>query len=323
MNMSEKTEKKSDAPESIGVSVIIPVYNAENYLRNCLDSILAQTMDSFEVILINDGSTDSSGEIIAEYAAANPGRIRSLTVENGGQGRAKNFGIEMARGEFILNVDSDDRIAPDMLEKMVAAAEKNEADVVVCDFYRMIDGERIYESAMLTPNPMSAVGQCWNKLFRRSLIGDVRYPSGLWYEDSEFSGKLMLRSSKTVFVPEALYYYYIGHPSTMNNQRAEKNLDIIPVLDHIREYAEAEGLPIDFDFFILTHVVLEAIKRVNRQSAADKKQVIRRLREYAHKNLPDILSSETFRAEPRNRRIIMWLNYHGLEDVSEFLLKLK
>ena len=305
------------------ISVIIPVYNAENFLRICLDSVLEQSFDDYEVILINDGSKDSSGAIIEEYREKYPEKIRSKTVDNGGQGRAKNFGIEMARGEYILNIDSDDRIAPDMLEKMYSAAEKENADIVICDFVRVVDGEEIRESARLTSNPLSAVGQCWNKLFRRSLIGSVRYPEGLWYEDTEFSGKLMIRSSKTVFVPEALYYYTIGHPSTMHNQNSQKNLDILSVLDHIRAFAEENQLPIDFDYFILTHVVLEAIKRVNRQDSLDKKQVIRKLREYARENLPDISASETFRSEPRNRRMVMWMNYYGLENAAEFLLKVK
>lgn len=305
------------------VSVIIPVYNAERFLRPCLDSVYAQTLRDFEVILINDGSADSSLEIIREYMDRYPEKTICRTVDNGGQGRAKNFGLDLAAGEFVINIDSDDSIAPDMLEKMVAAAEQNDADVSICDFYRVEDGKKIYESAMLSSHPMSAVGQCWNKLFRRSLIGDVRYPVGLWYEDTEFSGKLLIRSRKTVFVPEALYYYRIGHPSTMRNQNARKNLDILPVLDHIRSYAEENSLPVDFDYFVLTHVVLEATKRVNRQNSPDKKQVIRELREYARKNLPDLSSSETFRAESRNRRLIMWLNYHGMEDISEILLKIK
>ena len=305
------------------VSVIIPVYNAEKFLRTCLDSVLNQTLEDYEVILINDGSTDSSPAIIGEYQEKYPDKVRSLTVDNGGQGRAKNFGIDLSRGEYITNVDSDDRIAPDMLEKMFTAAVENDADVVVCDFWRVVDGKEIYEAAKLTDNPLSAVGQCWNKLFRRSLVGEIRYPSGLWYEDSEFSGKLMISSRKTVFVHEALYYYNIGHTSTMRNQVSGKNLDIIPVLEHIREYAKEKELPLDFDFFVLTHVVLEAIKRVNRQNSPDKKQVIRELREYARRNLPDISSSKAFRAESRNRRLVMWLNYHGLENISELLLKMK
>lgn len=305
------------------VSVIIPVYNAEKFLRNCLDSVMDQTLDSYEVIAVNDGSTDSSGQIIEEYMNMYPEKMLSLTVENGGQGRAKNFGIDMARGDFILNIDSDDAIAPDMLEKMYSAAMKEEADVVICDFFRVIDGKKYYESSMLTSNPLSAIGQCWNKLFRRSLIGDVRYPEGIWYEDSEFSGKMLIRSRKTVFLHEALYFYTIGHTSTMHNRNTRKNLDIIPVLNHIRECAEEEGKDIDFDFLVITHVVLEAIKRVSAQKTEESKEVLETLRAYARKEIPQLTSSKAFREEPRNRKMIMWLNYHGLEKISNILLSMK
>ena len=302
------------------VSVIIPVFNAENYLEKCLDSVLGQTLDDYEVIIINDGSTDSSQRIIDGFCSAYPDRIVSMTVENGGQGRAKNFGLDIARGEYVINIDSDDYIAPDMLEKMYSAGIDQSADVVICDFFRVTDGVKIYESSMLTENPLSAVGQCWNKLFRKSLIGDVRYPSGLWYEDTEFSGKLLIKSEKTVFVHEALYFYNIGHPSTMRNSNTKKNLDIIRVLDHIREFAAENRIELDFDYFILTHVVLEAIKRVSAQKTPDSRETVRTLRDYARTNLPDIGSSEAFRSESRNRRIIMWLNYHGYDRLSNFIL---
>ena len=308
------------------VSVIIPIYNSEKFLEKCLDSVYAQTLKDYEVILVNDGSTDTSGEIIERYKAGFPEKTVLLTVENGGQGRAKNLGLDLARGEYVLNIDSDDYVAPDMLEKMVLAGDENNADVVICDFYRIVEGRQYYENARLTPNPLSAVGQCWNKLFRRTLIGEVRYPCGRWYEDTEFSAKLLLRSEKTVFVKEALYYYNIGHPSTMRNSNAAKNLDIIPVLEQIRQYAEDNGLPLDLDYFVLTHVVLEAIKRVSSAEGGDgkeRRETVRKLRTYAREKLPHILSSPAFREETGNRRLIMWLNYQGMDGLSNLLLKIK
>lgn len=305
------------------VSVIIPVYNSEKYLRDCLDSVYAQTIGDFEVVIVNDGSTDSSLSVANQYAAEHPANTQVISVENGGQGRAKNIGMEHARGEFILNIDSDDYIAPDMLQKMVEAAELHQAEIVICDFYRVTGEACIPESSRLTSGVFSAVGQCWNKLFRRSLIGDVRYPCGLWYEDTEFSGKLMLRSKKIFFLEEPLYYYRIGHVSTMRNKNVRKNLDILSVLDHIRSFAEENSISFDFDYFVLTHVVLEAVKRVSGQSGPDVPEVLSQLRAYAHKYIPDLSASAAFRAESRNRRMVMFLNYHGLHALSNRLLALK
>ena len=305
------------------VSVIIPVYNSEKFLRPCLDSVIAQTLSDFEIIIINDGSTDSSADIINEYVEKHPGKVLCITVENGGQGRAKNFGIDIACGDYILNIDSDDTICPEMLEKMYNKAIGENADVVICDFYRVTDGEKTYESALLTPHPLSAIGQCWNKLIKKSLIGDIRYPEGIWYEDSAFSGQILIKSEKTVFLKEALYNYNIGHPSTMRNKNAKKNLDIIPVLDSIKACAESCGKEIDFDFLVLTHVVLEAVKRVSPLKTAEAKAVLKELLDYAHREIPDISKSGAFKIEPRNRRIIMWLNYHRLYGISNLILKVK
>jgi len=307
----------------VKVSVIIPVYNAEQYLRACLDSVYGQTLTDFEVIAVNDGSTDSSLSILEQYAAEHPANTVIISVENGGQGRAKNLGLDRARGDFVLNIDSDDYIAPDLLLKMVEAAETHQADTVICDFYRMTGDTCIPESARLTSNIFSAVGQCWNKLFRRSLIGSLRYPCGLWYEDTEFSGKLMLNSRNIYFLEEPLYYYRIGHVSTMRNKNVRKNLDILQVLDHIRCYAEENHISFDFDYFVLTHVVLEAIKRVSAQSGPEVPEVLAQLRSYAHRYVPNLSASASFRSETRNRRLVMFLNYHGLHAVANRLLSMK
>ena len=217
------------------LSVIIPVYNAEKYLRECVDSILAQTMEDLEVILVNDGSPDNSAAIMAEYAAKYPQKVRTIALENGGQGRARNFGIDIAQGDFLSFIDSDDYIAPDMYALMLAAAEENGADVVVCDMEkRFDDGRREYVHAALQSAPLASAGSSSNKIFRRSAVGDIRFPVGLWYEDFEFSAKLLMLSRKTVFVRKPLYIYRCGQTSTMNNDNARKNLDILAIMEDIK-----------------------------------------------------------------------------------------
>ena len=116
------------------LSIIVPVYNVRAYLPACLDSLVNQTLDNYEVILVDDGSSDGSAEIIKDYCERYPELIRSIRVENGGQGRARNFAIEMARGDYLGFVDSDDWITADMYEKLYNTAVRENADVVVCDF---------------------------------------------------------------------------------------------------------------------------------------------------------------------------------------------
>lgn len=305
------------------LSVIIPVYNAEKYLRKCVDSVLGQTENDLEIILVNDGSPDSSGVIIADYAARYPDKVTAITVENGGQGRARNFGIDAARGEFLSFIDSDDYIEPDMYAFMLAAAEENDADIVVCDMEkRFDDGKREYVHAALQDAPLASAGSSSNKIFRRSTVGDIRFPVGLWYEDFAFSAKLLMLSRKTVFVKKPLYIYRCGQTSTMNNNNARKNLDILAIMRDIRDFAAEGGYQDGYEFLLINHVLLDSIKRLAVQSSPEKREVIGALRGYVRENIPKLSSCESYCAESRNRRIVMWLNYHGLEQLSIALLRL-
>lgn len=306
------------------ISVIIPVYNTQDYLSDCVDSILNQTLEELEIILINDGSIDDSGKIIGEYVKNFPDKIRGLSVVNGGQGRARNFGIDMAQGEFLSFIDSDDYLESNALELMYAAALENDADIVVCDMEkRFDDGRREYVKAALQDEPLASAGSSSNKIFRRSTVGDIRFPVGLWYEDFAFSAKLLLRSRKTVFVEKPLYIYRCGQSSTMNNNNAAKNLDIIKIMEDIHDFACREGKLDGFEFMLINHVLLDSVKRLQLQSSAEKKYAIKKLRDYVKSYIPNLVRCESYKRESRNRRIIMALNYCGLEWLSIALLKLK
>lgn len=303
------------------LSVIVPVYKAERYLRECINSILTQSMDDLELILINDGSPDNSQAIIDEYLEKYPQKVRALTVDNGGQGRARNFGIDMAQGEFLSFIDSDDWIAHDTYELMLKAVQENAADIAVCDMEKQWEDGRIeYVKAAIQSNPLATAGSSSNKIFRRSLVGDIRFPEGVWYEDFEFSAKLLMLSRKTVLVEKPLYIYRCGHESTMTNNNARKNLDIITVMEHIRHFAHSYGEQDAYEFMLINHVLLDSIKRLAVQQTAEKKEIIAQLRDYVKKYIPKLSKCKSFRQESRNRRIIMRLNYLGLEKLSIALL---
>lgn len=305
------------------LSVIVPVYKAENTLRQCVDSLLAQTVGDFEIILVNDGSPDGCQAILDDYAARFPDLVRTKTLDNGGQGRARNFGIEMARGDWLGFVDSDDWVLPEMYEKLIAAAEKEGSGVAVCDILRCFeDGERRLLRAWREGKPLSAAGSACDKVFRRSLIGELRFPEGLWYEDFAFSALALSRAGSLACVPEALYCYRIGHPSTMHNDNARKNLDLLAVLDLLRGQMAEAGRE-DFDSLVLNHALLDGINRLRQQNSPDKDNVIKEIRDYVNQQIPNLERCAAYRAETFNRRLVMWLNYHGLDRVSGFLLGIK
>ena len=306
------------------LSVIVPAYNAEKTIRQSLDSILHQTRAVDELIVINDGSTDGTEKILQEYREAYPACFRFRTVENGGQGRARNIGFGLSTGDWIGYVDSDDWIDPEMYERLIDAAEREHADLALCEVLAHFpDGSTARESIYRETKAMAAAGFANNKLFRRSLIENVRFPEEkLWYEDAEFTAVAIHRAGKIAHLEDPLYHYRRGLPSTMNNNNARKNLDLLEVMRHL----EDELLPDDredYEFLVLNHVLLDAMNRVQAMTAEDKKDVLWLLRQYVREKIPRLNASRSFREESRNRRIIMRLHYLGLSGLAESILKLK
>ena len=305
------------------LSIIVPVYKVEEYLGECVDSLLSQTIDDYEIILVDDGSPDNSGKIADEYAAANPDMIRVLHIDNGGQGRARNFALDIAKGDFVGFVDSDDWVTHDMYEKMYTRAAETGADVVVCDFMeRFADGRESMLPASLQDNWLGSAGSSCNKIFRRSLIGELRFPVGLWYEDFYFSAVMLLRSKHTEFIAEPLYIYRRGQESTMHNNNAAKNLDMLTIMDMLEKEMVPAGYKDDFEFFLVNHVLLDSISRLAKQDAPERKEVIGKLRQYVQAKIPKLSGCGSYKKESRKRRLIMWMNYHGLEDAGQFILKI-
>lgn len=305
------------------LSIIVPVYKVEEYLGECVDSLLSQTIDDYEIILVDDGSPDNSGKIADEYAAANPDMIRVLHIDNGGQGRARNFALDIAKGDFVGFVDSDDWVTHDMYEKMYTRAAETGADVVVCDFMeRFADGRESVLPASIQNNWLGSAGSSCNKIFRRSLVGELRFPVGLWYEDFYFSAVMLLRSKHTEFIAEPLYIYRRGQESTMHNNNAAKNLDMLTIMDMLEKEMLPAGYKDDFEFFLVNHVLLDSISRLAKQDAPERKEVIGKLRQYVRVKIPKLSECSSYKKENRKRRLIMWMNYHGLEDAGQSILKI-
>jgi|MucameStandDraft_1065616.scaffolds.fasta_scaffold14298_3 Glycosyltransferases, probably involved in cell wall biogenesis len=203
------------------VSIIVPVYNVEQYLRKCLETIISQTYQNLEIILINDGATDSSPVICREYAGKDS-RIVLINQENGGLSRARNTGVRASHGEYIGFVDSDDFIYFDMYEKLVSTLEMRDADIAEClvedvnqdketgvrdeenGYYEMTGKQALYKliSNEKGVHPRYAV---WSKLFKRKLIEDLQFPQGEIHEDYFYDTLAFLRAEKYVILRSKLY----------------------------------------------------------------------------------------------------------------------
>ena len=303
------------------LSIIVPVYNTGKYLRTCLDSLVGQTLDDYEIILVNDGSTDDSQAIIDEYREKHD-NISSILLDNGGQGRARNFALEMVRGDYIGFTDSDDWTDVTMFQKLYDAATQADADVAVCDYVRDGNGVQVYENAYIKDHPMAAAGAVWNKIFRRSVIGRLRFPEGLWYEDLAFSALILMKASGVVHVKEALYHYRSDNVSTMRNSNSAKNLDMIKIMQLIRQHMG--GSPMEYyEYLLINNVLLDTINRITCQKTPDRNIVTAQIRDFIHREIPDLNKCLSYRNETTNRRIIMRLNYDGFNDLAKVMLDVK
>ncbi|MBO7281469.1 MAG: glycosyltransferase [Bacteroidaceae bacterium] len=201
------------------ISVIVPVYNAEAYIHRCINSLLAQTFDDFEVILVDDGSLDGSGAICDDYARKN-NRVRVFHKENGGVASARQLGVDKARGEYTIHTDPDDWVEPTMLEELYYRAKTEKADMVICDFLVEENEGSIYRVQQPTNNSADVVleelllyrlhGSLCNKLIRRECytLYNIAFVKGLNYcEDYLVCVKLLQKGIKVAYLNKAFYHY--------------------------------------------------------------------------------------------------------------------
>ncbi len=226
------------------ISVIVPVYNVEKYLPRCLDSLINQKFDDFEILLINDGSTDNSLEICQRYQQIAFNLIKVYSKDNGGLSDARNYGLDKCDSDYVAFVDSDDWVDLDMLNHMYTCAITTNADMVVCDMEYHFEegiiksssgGEFDVVKVEDSLDMMMINNSACNKLYRYRLFDNIRFPKGFWYEDMATVPILILKSCLIAKVNEPLYKYYQRKGSIMHSVN-EKIFDIYLVIDMVKDY---------------------------------------------------------------------------------------
>lgn len=225
------------------ISVVVPIYNTGNYLVRCIDSVLQQTYSDIELILVDDGSTDNSGEICDAYQKKDR-RIKVIHKKNGGLSEARNEGITCAKGEYIAFVDSDDYIAPNMLKILYDNLIEKNADISICNFWWIDEKEKMLETngedekecfvdkdilKLLYNNDFEynfSIVVAWNKLYKRSLFKEIRYPIGKLHEDEFIIHKLLYQCKKIVYSTCKLYYYMKHDEGITGNVNSKRIQDV-------------------------------------------------------------------------------------------------
>ena len=234
------------------ISIVIPVYNVEKYLPECLDSVVNQTYTNLQIILVDDGSTDNSGKICDEYAEKDS-RITVIHQENQGAGAAKNTGLELIKGDYFSIIDSDDYLEQNYYEKLVCFLQKYKADITQCNFYNLLVNEKIkrqlnfkYSNYKISNSKQYLFEMLydwkysvfWNKLFKTSLLNNsIRFPVSRKIDDEFFTYKLICNAKKIINIDMPLYNYRMRKSSVMNvNNNDELITDRIDCFIERMEY---------------------------------------------------------------------------------------
>lgn len=232
------------------ISVIIPVYNVQEYLSECLESVRKQTYENLEIFLVDDGSKDSSGAMCDQYALEDS-RIKVIHKENGGLSSARNAALDVATGEYITFVDSDDYLADDYVEYLYDLLKSNNADLSICHMTEFYDDEAKKKDSKQEESQISVMSSdqalkrfllqknlfasAWCKLYKRELFAETRYPIGYYYEDMAIIHKIFLDSDKIVWSNQKKYFYRQRRNSIMNEKFNRKKLHRIEIAEQMKE----------------------------------------------------------------------------------------
>lgn len=245
----------------VKLSIIVPIYNVERYLERCIISILNQTYINFELILVNDGSTDNSKDICEKYLSID-NRIKLINKKNGGLSSARNTGIELAIGEYIAFVDSDDYINKYMYEVLITTLKKDKSDMVICGYNKVDQNEANFQeinnyidvnnvlaskiSKVEALDKLLIEGEKfvvpWNKIYKRKLFNELRYKNGKIYEDEFLAHRVLYKCNKVSVINEKLYFYIQRDGSIINSKFTTKRFDKVYALKERIDFLKEKNL---------------------------------------------------------------------------------
>ena len=295
------------------ISIIVPIYNAERFIKKCIDSLLNQTKQELEFILINDGSTDNTESIIKKYTDK---RIKYFKNKNQGIGKTRNFGISKAKGKYLMFIDSDDYITENACEELYLKAKTSKADIVVCDFYKVYDNKKqeeiklpSFKTTSLKDNPNILIDinlAPWNKLYKTSLIkeNNIKFVEGIKYEDAPFVAEALDKSNKIAKLDKCLNYYVI-HGNSETTVRDERVFDILKIVDLIRTYFKDKKYTKEVVDKLTVRIITNyTIQQRNQKVKKVGMKFIDEAFEYLKKEVPDYKHNKYYETRGIIRRTI-------------------
>ena len=290
--------------KKIKVSIIVPVYNVEEYLARCLDSLVNQSLKDIEIIVVNDGSPDNSQKIIDDYCKKYK-NVKSFIKENGGLSDARNFGIEKAQGEYIAFLDSDDYVTTDMYMEMYNKAISGDFDMVVCDLNYVYDDKIIKASCNVKKDTnnikdvmLNIYPAAWNKIFKRNLMDKgIRFKKGVWFEDVEFIYRL-LPYINTIGVVHKTFNQYVQREGSITNTINKKLYHYIDNWNGIVEYYKKNNLyeeyKLELEYCYVRYIYATFIKQASKYNYKDYMDAVESAISNVRKNFPKYKKNKYF-----------------------------
>ena len=287
-------------------SIIIPIFHSEKTIERCLDSFLNQTVsDSFEILCVGDKVDDPSHEIIMKYAQKYPGVVQLHLQDGRGVGGARNFGLDLAEGDYIMFSDADDYVSPEMLEKCTSALIEHNADFVCAGFERISESGKKYSSEMsgsevsvieLVPENVPRLAFIytapWGKLFKRELIGESRFTDDpiSAYEDLMFHMYIYPKAQRYVLLHETLYYYIVYPQSSISTVSQKRTQTFRNDLTAMKQHYISSGFPEPYhkmlDIVAIIHVAIADVHRTAEDSSINLRVFCKEVKKYLDENFP-------------------------------------
>lgn len=279
------------------VSIIVPIYQVEQQIKKCLETLVNQSLEEIQIILVNDGSKDRSGEIAKTYQNQYPHKIIYLEKENGGLSDARNYGMPHATGEYIAFLDSDDYVELTTYEEMYQLAKQEESDMVECDFYWEYPHKKKEDRGEIYYNKKEMIEKvrvvAWNKLIKREVLekSQVQFPKGYRYEDVEFTYQMIPYLHKISFLKKPCIHY-VQREGSIANLQNERTKEIFDVLDHVITAYKQKGIWEEYQVqleYVYTRYLLcsSLLRMVKIQDKKVKKDVLQQTWVNLNKRFPN------------------------------------
>ena len=333
-----RNDIKGVVMKEIKLSIVVLVYNLEKYLPRCMESLVNQTLEDIEILCVDDGSTDSAPEIIEEYSRKYPHKVKAFHKENGGEYTTRAYGLNVAKGEYVAFVDTDDYLELNWAEKLYNAAKANDADIAVCAYERInfetqktisVDMDRENITKKIAPDDdfiAYITTSLWNKIFKLEKIKECKFFPLVAYNDALFLLQVYIKAEKITLIPDVLYHYYVRYDSQINSLKGDIIEKLKKYLLEVKqiyiENQQYERMKEILDLMAFIHLGISAMYRASYDKSVDMKKSFKETKAYLDKHFPTWRKSPFLKIKNCYNKGIRHIGLYGISILYKLNLEM-